>query len=1303
MDEQRIDQCLRRDRRRLRRQLREATDESLHRVLEAAQRSRERREVRRRNLPQPAFPPDLPVSVARERIAAAIRDHPVVVVCGETGSGKTTQLPKICLALGFGVDGFIGHTQPRRVAARTVAARIAAELGSSPGRLAGHKVRFDDRVDDDAYIKVMTDGLLLAEVAHDPDLAAYDVMIVDEAHERSLNIDLLLGYLKRLLTRRRDLRVILSSASIDTARFAAHFDGAPVIEVSGRSWPVEVRWRPAAGGGPDAAIAARVADGVREAIADGDGDVLVFVPGERDIRDCAASLRRLLPVAIEILPLYARLAARRQDLVFAPHAGRRVIIATNVAETSITVPGVRYVVDTGLARIGRWSYRSRVQRLPVEAISQASAEQRKGRCGRIAAGVCIRLYDEAGFAARPRFTDPEIVRANLAGVILQMKSLGLGDIEGFPLMDPPDPRLVRDGHRLLSELGALDERRRISKVGRRMARFPVDPRAARVLLATAERGCLAEGLVIAAALSVPDARERPQEAREAAAKAHAAFADRRSDFMGYLRLWQAYHQRLREASRRELEQWAREHFLSALRLREWREVHGQLQEVAAGMGLTKADAPARPADIHRALLAGYMDLVGHLGTDGDYRGLQGRRFTIAPGSSLAKAKARWIVAAELVDAHRGSGAGRAFAVTVAGIEPRWLEQAAGHALRRQWVEVGFDVVSGEVVGWQSVHFGSLTLATRRRGWFGREIPAEAHAVFVREALAEGAMEPLPEWARHNLSAVRLRLELASRARRESPIDPGDWLACFYSRHLPADVHDVATLKDWLVASPGADDRLRLCDAELEDLAPAIGAQMFPDVANAGGARVPLGYRHAPGEADDGVTARIPLPMLNQLREAAFTWLVPGLREQKVVALLRCLPGQQRRNFVPASEAARAFLDAAAADGSVTSGAALANVLAAWLRLRAGEGISESALEAAEAGRDPRFPLHLRMRFEVLDEDGHVLAGSRTLATLQARFGEQAARSFSRLGAGAAFEREQVGNWDFGTLPEHLDVHTGAAVVRGFPALVDTGSSVALRLLDDAARAATSHRDGLLRLFRARLPRDLRHAMQRPPERAELLLLYSVLEPVPVPLDRLLPVGAATRDPLDAVSRRVLTRLCLCQGDVRDAATFAARLEACKQRLWSEFATTLARTVDILREHSSFLSARRAAARVADDARLADLDLQVACLVYRGFLECTPDERFADLLRYLRAATLRARRLPDAPGRDHDRTRQVAPFFVAWQARLHEHLARGLRDPELERFRWQLEELRVSLFAQELGTLEPVSTQRLERQWRLVAA
>ncbi|ROR32726.1 ATP-dependent helicase HrpA [Inmirania thermothiophila] len=1289
----------------------------LDEIEAAIEASRARREARAAALPRPRFDDGLPVCAHREAIAAAIAAHPVVVVCGETGSGKTTQLPKICLELGRGVAGLIGHTQPRRIAARSVAARIAEELGSPPGRLVGHKVRFADHVGRDAYVKVMTDGILLAETQGDPWLLAYDTLIVDEAHERSLNIDFLLGYLRRLLERRPELKVIVTSATIDPERFARHFGGAPVVEVPGRSHPVEVRYRPLVSEDPDEedrTLLEGILHAVDEAAACGPGDVLVFLPGEREIREAAEALRKHHPPGTEILPLYARLSAAEQQRIFRPHAGRRIVLATNVAETSLTVPGIRYVVDTGLARISRYSPRSRIQRLPVEPISRASADQRAGRCGRVGPGICFRLYAEEDYLARPRFTDPEILRTNLAAVILRMKALGLGEVEDFPFLDPPDPRQVRAGLRELEELGALDPEGRLTEIGRRLARLPVDPRIGRMLLAAAEHGALAEMVVLAAALSVQDPRERPMEAQEAADRAHAAFHDERSDFVALLRLWRAWQEARRHLSNRRQRAWCRERYLAYLRMREWQDVAGQLTGLVKDMGLRLNTEPASYEAVHCALLAGLLGQVAQLGDigadtgvrgaqsrgapnaavselgawaaeedgrgagggrlrggagSGEYTGARGAKLRIHPGSGLARRTPRWIVAAEIVETTR------LYARTVAAVEPEWIEQAAAHLVKRSWAGPHWERRAGRVMAYERVNLWGLTLVARRKVDYGPVDPAGAREIFIREALVAGDYASRAPFWRHNQALIaRLREEEARLRRRDVVVDE-EALYAFYDARLPAEVRDHPTLERWRREAERADpERLFLREEDLvRDAAGAASRAEFPDHIEACGLRLALEYRFEPGHEADGVTAVVPLAALPQLDPAPFDWLVPGLLRDKVIHLMRGLPKATRRALVPVPD----FADAALA--ALTPGARpLTEALAAELKRMTGVEIAPEAWPAD-------LPAHLRMRFRVVDEDGRTLAAGRDLAALKAGLAQQARGVRAALGA-AEGEREDLRRWDVGTLAPRR-IRRGGLAIEVHPTLVDEGGRVALRLLDDAAESARRHPAGVARLALLELGALAQALRRQIPDRQRLCLLHAGLGPCEALVDDLL-MGVALA-------------LFAAEPVPRDEAAFRARLEAGRGRLAAavaEQAGWLLRALETAREVRGRLRRAPPAWRTA----VADIEGQLDALLFPGMARVLPRERLRHLPRYLEAVRRRIERLEQDPRRDAERLARIAPFAERLRARREAHAARGLADPELERFRWMLEEFRVSLFAQELGTAAKVSEARLERQWEKVA-
>ncbi|MGA7800572.1 MAG: ATP-dependent RNA helicase HrpA, partial [Gammaproteobacteria bacterium] len=885
-----------------------AVDSGMKELSAAVARSRAVRERRLAALPVPQYPDALPVVLRREEIRSAIAAHQVVIVCGETGSGKTTQLPKICLELGRGVAGMIGHTQPRRIAARSLAARIAEELRSAVGRAVGYKVRFNDRVGQDSFIKVMTDGILLAETQGDRDLSQYDTLIIDEAHERSLNIDFLLGYLKQLLPRRPDLKVIITSATIDPERFSRHFDDAPVIEVSGRTYPVEIRYRGVEGGTSDTGerdLGQSVVDAVDELARAGSGDVLVFLPGEREIRETAERLRKHHPPHTEILPLYARLSAAQQNRVFQNHRGRRIVLATNVAETSLTVPGIRYVVDTGLARISRYSYRTKVQRLPIEPVSQASADQRAGRCGRVAAGICIRLYGEEDYQARVRYTEPEIRRTNLASVILQMLSLGLGDIERFSFIDPPDSRYVRDGFKLLHELGAVDGRERLTDLGRQLARLPVDPRLGRMLLAARDEHCLEEALVIVSALAVQDPRERPLDQQQAADEKHRLFSDPRSDFLGYLKLWQSYHEQQRHLSQNKLRKWCREHFLSFMRLRDWHDTHRQLKELATGMGMHLNQVAAEYDAVHRALLTGLLGNVAVKTDAREYTGARNLKLTIFPGSALARKGPKWIMAAELLET------ARRYAHTVAAVEPQWVERLAGGLVKRNYFEPHWEKRAAQVAAFETVSLYGLMLAARRRVNFGPIDPVLSRELFIRGALVQGDYQTKARFFAHNRALIEEIEGLEAKSRRRDLLVDEALLYRFYDERIPAGIYSGSAFERWRREAERA--RPGLLELTREHLmqhgAQGITQAQFPDHLEIGGLRLALSYHFEPGSDNDGVTATVPLAAVNQLAPEPFEWLVPGLLGEKVTLLIKSLPKGLRRHFVPAPQFADACLQA----------------------------------------------------------------------------------------------------------------------------------------------------------------------------------------------------------------------------------------------------------------------------------------------------------------------------------------------------------------------------------------------------------
>ncbi len=1323
-------------------------------------------------LPPIEFPPELPVSAQRELIARAIGEHPVVIVCGETGSGKTTQLPKICLALGRGRERLIGHTQPRRIAATSIAARIAQELATPPGEVVGYKIRFADHTRPGAWVKLMTDGILLAETQADPTLSAYDTLIIDEAHERSLNIDFLLGYLKQLLPRRPDLKVVVTSATIDADRFARHFASAagpaPVINVSGRMFPVELRYRPyddAEGAGPRGGedtggddevpagglrsgpsspplspgpgrgeVAGRAArrgerktllDAVVEAVDElagaGRGDVLVFLPGEREIREAAEALRKHHPPATEILPLFARLSAEEQQRVFRPGAARRIVLATNVAETSLTVPGIRYVVDTGLARVKRYSYRNKVEQLRIEPVSQAAANQRAGRCGRVAAGICIRLYDEADFARRPAYTDPEILRSSLAAVILRMKSLGLGEPGDFPFVEAPPPRAIADGYQLLAELHAVDESNQLTAIGHELARLPVDPRVARMLLAAREHACLRELQVIAAVLSIQDPRERPIAAQEAADQAHRRRADERSDFLSFVRLWEEVQGRIEhKKSNRRLEEELRAEFLNVRRVREWIDVHGQLHQLVAEQGWRVNATPATYEQVHLALLTGLLGNIGCRAADTEpadrraapFAGARGIKFHLWPGSPAARKAGRWIIAAELVETSR------LFARTIAQIEPAWIERVGEHLLRRSHGDPHWEKRPAQVVAMERGTLYGLMVYQQRRIHFGPLDPRRSREIFIREALVAGEFDTRATFFAHNQRLVQEIRELEHRTRRPDVLVDDDLIAAFYDRLLPPEIHNGAAFEHWRAQAEREQPRLLYLERDELMRHEAAGArgELFPRQWVLRGVPLALSYHFEPGSARDGVTLTVPLYLLNQVQAPRCEWLVAGMLKEKVQLLLKSLPQKLRRHCVPLPEYAAALverwlprLDAAAAGSDDATGAApggpaapgglarpgghaapggLIEALVADLREHAG------AVCAATDFKLETLPAHLIMNFKVVDEHGRQLAMGRNLASLRAELGTEAQRSFQALAVKdhslAPVLQDQITDWDFGTLPELMEVRRGGHTLIGHPALVDRGEYCSIEVYDDAQQARVRHREGLRRLFRLQLREQLRQL-----EKSLAPLQAVQVQALAVPA---LAVACGSLEQLrEQVLAAALDRACLAEPWPTERAAFLARKDEARGRL-TLIAQELARLLAQVVQEAAAVQKKLAGVR-AWPAVVADVGEQLARLFGRRFVLETPAAQLPQLPRYLKAITLRLDKLRADPARDAARAAEIARLQTPW---LRELAARkGVPDERLEEFRWLLEELRVSLFAQELRTPMPVSVKRLEKVWASV--
>ncbi len=1258
----------------LRRRQREGqpVDHGLEQLTVALDAAAARLSERRAKLPIPTFDDRLPINAHREAIAAAIRDHPVVVLCGETGSGKTTQLPKICLSLGLGAAGLIGHTQPRRIAARSVATRIASELGTPLGGAVGYKVRFSDRIGPETVIKLMTDGILLAETQSDRRLEQYEVLIIDEAHERSLNIDFLLGYLKRLLPRRPDLKVIITSATIDPERFSRHFDDAPIIEVSGRTYPVELRYRPLSATEEDERdrdLPQAILDAVDEVWRQGPGDILIFLSGEREIRETAESLRKHHPPNTEILPLYARLSATEQNRVFQPHGRPRIVLATNVAETSLTVPGIRYVIDPGMARISRYSPRGKIQRLPIEKISQASAQQRAGRCGRVMAGVCARLYAEEDFQSRPAFTDPEILRTHLAAVILQMSTLNLGRPEDFPFVEPPDSRQISDGFRLLFELQAVDEQRGVTELGRQLAKLPVDPRLGRMLLAAQREGALREALVIVAALAIQDPRERPLEKQQAADEKHRRFRDEQSDFLALLKLWDYYHEQARQLSKNQLRNLCQSDFLSFVRMREWHDLHQELLGRVTEMGMRLNDAPATYDALHRALLTG---LLGHLGLkqeDHAYLGARGRQFYLFPGSGLFKKRPRWVMAAEVVETSR------VYARSVARIESDWVEGLAGPLLKRSYAEPHWEKRSAQVTATERVTLYGLPIVVGRRVNYGPLDPALSRQIFIRQALVQGEFHCKAPFFQHNRQLLEELAELETRARRDLVADE-EALYRFYEERIPEGIYSGPSFETWRKKIEREQPRLLFLDRALllAEAGPDADGVRYPDHLDFAGLKLPLRYRFAPGEEDDGMTLTVPLAAVNQVDPKRLDWLAPGWQAERMAALLKSLPKVLRRHFVPVPNYVQALLEVIEPGEQ-----SLTEAMAGALQRMTGVAIPE------EAWNPQAVPLHLQMRFRVVDADDQELAVGRDWAALQQQLRGAARRSFAALPT-PEFEREGVRDWDFGELPEEVSFIRNGIQLRGYPALVaEADGTLALRVLDALARAEAATRAGLRRLIGWRLGAAFKALGRDLPNFQRMTLHY---------------LGLGTQEQLREEMLDAMLDRAFLKGEAlpRDRAGFEGLLERGKTRLPAARAEISKMAAEILHAYYEVRQLLSQEPSPVWAEALADLREQLAHLVYPGFLRQTPAEWLPHLPRYLRAMTIRLNKLRQAPDKDRQRSGEIVRLWNQYQRQAARNAEREQQDPELIRFRWLLEELRVSQFAQELKTIAPVSVKRLEEQW-----
>ncbi|MFI7540693.1 ATP-dependent RNA helicase HrpA [Actinoplanes sp. NPDC049599] len=1286
----RLSELLPRDERRLQRRI-EGTRRIRDEVARAAvlteiaaevAEAEQRRAARLAAVPPITYPAELPVSQRRDDILAAIRDHQVVVIAGETGSGKTTQLPKICLELGRGVRGQIGHTQPRRIAARTVAERIAEELGTPLGATVGYKVRFTDQVTDETMVKVMTDGILLAEIQNDRMLRRYDTLIIDEAHERSLNIDFILGYLAQLLPKRPDLKLIITSATIETARFAEHFAGpagpAPVIEVSGRTYPVEVRYRPLLEQtGDEEDEQAREepidqVDGIAAAVdelgRESDGDILVFLSGEREIRDAADALTKRNLRNTEIVPLYGRLSAAEQHKVFQRHTGRRVVLATNVAETSLTVPGIRYVIDPGTARISRYSSRLKVQRLPIEPVSQASANQRKGRCGRTSDGICIRLYAEEDFAARPAFTEPEILRTNLASVILQMTALGLGDLAAFPFIDPPDKRNVTDGIKLLEELGALEGSRKLTALGRQLAQLPVDPRLARMVIEADKQDCLAEVMVITAALSIQDPRERPADKQQQADEKHGRFADKESDFFSYLNLWNYLREQQRELSGNQFRRLCRSEFLNYLRVREWQDIYSQLRQVARTLGLTlhERDELAAAQSVHTAMLSGLLSHIGLKDTDKrEYLGARGAKFAIFPGSALFRKQPRWVMSAELVETSRLWGR------VNARIEPEWAEKLAPHLVKRSYSEPHWEKNQGAVMAYEKVTLYGLPIVPRRKVGYARVDPAMCRELFIRHALVEGDWETHHTFFAENKKLLERIEEIENRARRRDIAVDDETVYALYDARIPADVVSARHFDAWWKKARHTDPDLLTFTRELLVNAGRDGVDpgAYPDAWLVGDVRLPLSYQFEPGAAADGVTVRVPLPLLNKLDGGDFGWSVPGLRREVVIALIRALPKHLRTSFVPVPDWAEAVLSRIPARRG-----ALPDAVGDELRRLTGTVVPR------DAWRPDQVPDHLRMNFRVVNEDGAVVGQGRDLDVLRASLAPKVQATISA--AAGNIERRGITTNDFGTLPRSIVQVRGGYEVTVHPALADEGDSVAVRVFETEAEQREAMRAGTRRLLLLTLPPAARFLQGRLDNRAKLELSRG--NPYRSIADLLDDCAGAAVDKLVADAG----------GPAWDKESFAKLRDEVRADLVDAVANVVTHVRAVL---ATAYDVEQRLGGIRDPAllpALADIRQQLKGLVHPGFVTETGWKQLHHLPRYLRAVAHRMDRLGGTLPRDRQLTAQVHEIEREYRELRAELPAGGPADEGLREIRWMIEELRVNFFAQALGTAYPVSDKRI---------
>ena len=1219
-------------------------------------------------LPKPTLNTALPVIEYKEKIIQAIENNQVVIIAGETGSGKTTQLPQICLELGRGVGGFIGHTQPRRIAARSVAQRIAEELKSELGNHVGYKVRFTGNVRPETYIKLMTDGILLAEMQGDHFLNQYDTLIIDEAHERNLNIDFLLGYMKTLLPKRRDLKLIITSATIDTERFSKHFDDAPIIEVSGRTYPVEVRYRPLGETEELSDQGNKVQNAILAAIHEldktGRGDVLVFLSGERDIRDINSFLKKQLDHrSNEILPLFARLGSKDQNKVFKTGHKRRIILSTNVAETSLTVPGIKYVIDTGKARINRYNYKTKVQRLPIENISQSNADQRKGRCGRVSEGICIRLYSQEDFESRPVFADPEIKRVNLASVILRMKVLKLGHIEEFPFLDPPDNRYIKDGYKLLNELSAIDHHHKLTKIGRQLARMPIDPKVGRMLIEASTRGTLQEVLIIASALSIQDPRERPHESTEAADKKHELFQDEQSDFLFFTKLWKEFHEQSRHLSNNQLRKWCRTHYLSYQRMREWLDVRSQLEEIAKDIGSKLNQQAADYTEIHCSLCSGLLGNIGLRKEKMEYTGAREIGFSLFPGSALTKKPPKWIIAAELLETHK------LYALTVANIQPEWMENLASHITKHHYSEPHWDEKSGHVSAFEKITLYGLPIVNKKKINYENISSIESRDIFIRAALVEHNLQCNAHFLQHNIDLIEQIKEEEDRQRVRGILVSDETIYALYDEKIPQNICNIKSFNKWIKNKEQLDKQYLFFNKQqlIDDNFAVAEDQLRPHHLTINDINLDIEYAFDIGTHHDGVTVLIPHVLINQVPEHAFDWMVPGFLQEKIVALIKALPKKYRRSFVPAPEYAKAC-----AESLEPYQSPLIDSLTQQLNKMTGVKVPNDVWAQVS------IPEYLKMNFKIVDDKDNVLVSGRDLTQLKLQLQENE----SVVTAPEMTESESFIQWSFDEIPQQKTVDIRGFKLLVYPAIIDNGDSVSLQNFEQLEEAIVAHKQGVSRLYQIQEKSKIKYIEKNLAHVNEMCLNFSSA------LD--------CKDLKQELLQSIITEALLCEDEsIRTKTEFEQRSAEANARLMSVSNHLCDLMLEVSRHYKKVKQVLSVQTPLSWIQSIQDIQSQLENLIYPGFIQQTERRWLLQLPKYLNGIQQRIKKLEQDPQKDQQRVTQLAPYWNQYIEWADNHHLINHHNNKLSHYHWMLQEMRISLFCQELGTSIKISFQRLD--------